>query len=231
MNPARQQNEEQPPAASPRSTKPNSVLDFLTSLSGSAGILTGMAFVAGWLYWATYYTALGLNPLVLDFPIAVVSISPLQVIMRDFHSEHGAVVGVVILVLIGCTALGIMFAHLRSNDHPHATVPLVILAVVMAASALELGAHDANLDAGCQSRLPNVTFQLVIPPGPNDPPFPCDTAACQLILHSNNIYHYFVTPNCSSGQSAMSLSGAGLATADIPDSQIKTANIQRRIGW
>src|SRR5271170_3899938 len=155
MSPARQQNEEQHPPTSSRSTKPHSVLDFLTSLSGSAGILTGMAFVAGWLYWATYYTALGLNPLVLDFPIAVVSVSPLQVIVRDFNSEHGIVVGIVIVVLIACAALGIFFAHLRSNGHPRATVPLVVLAVVMAASALGLGAHDADLDSGCQSRLPN----------------------------------------------------------------------------
>jgi hypothetical protein len=231
MNPSDRQNEEERPGASSRSEKPQSVLELLKSLSGSAGILMGMAFVGGWLYWATYYTAFGLNPLVLDFPIAVVSVSPLQVIVRDLRSEQGVVVGVLILVLIVCITLGILFAHWRTNGHSYATAPLVVLAVIISVSALEFGAHDADLDSGCQSRLPNVTFQLVAQPDPGEPPFPCDTATCQLILHSNNTYHYFVAPSCSPGKSAVSVPGAGFPTADIPDSQIRAVNIQRRLGW
>jgi hypothetical protein len=231
MSPPHRQNEGEHATASSRPQKPYGALEFLKSLSGSAGILVGMAFVGGWLYWATYYTAFGLNPLVLDFPIAVVSVSPLQVIVRDLRSEQGLVVGVLILVVIVCIALGILFAHWRTYSHPYATVPLVVLAVVMSVSALELGAHDAELDSGCQSRLPNVTFQLITPPDPGEPPFPCDTATCQLILHSNNTYHYFVAPSCSPGKSAVSLPGAGFPTADIPDSQIRVVNIQRRLGW
>lgn len=232
MSPPHRQNEEEHPTASSRPQKPYGALEFLKSLSGSAGILVGMAFVGGWLYWATYYTAFGLNPLVLDFPIAVVSVSPLEVIVRDLRSEHGVVVRVLILVVvIVCIALGILFAYWRNYSHPYATVPLVVLAVVMSASALELGAHDADLDSGCQSRLPNVTFQLITPPDPGEPPFPCDMATCHLILHSNNTYHYFVAPSCSPGESAVSSPGAGFPTADIPDNQIRAANIQRFLAW
>jgi hypothetical protein len=231
MNPPHRQKKEEHPTASSGRQKPLSALEFLKSLSGAAGVLVGMAFVAGWLYWATYYTAFGLNPLVLDFPIAVVSVSPLQVIVRDLRSEQGGVVGVLILVLVVCIALGILFAHRLTYSHPYATVPLVVLAVVMSVSALALGAHDADLDSGCKSRLPNVTFQLITQPDPGEPPFPCDTATCQLILHSNNTYHYFVAPSCSPGESAVNSPGAGFPTADIPDSQIRAVNIQRRLGW
>jgi hypothetical protein len=64
-------------------------LELLKSLGAAAGVLTGHAFIYGWLYWATYYTAFGLNSLVLDLPFSVVSVSLAQVLVRDWKTESG----------------------------------------------------------------------------------------------------------------------------------------------
>ena len=222
------QKEEEAPADSSQA----SPLEPLKSFGGAAGVLTGLAFVNGWLYWATYYTAFGLNSLALDLPLSVVSVSPVQVLVRDWKTESGLMKGILVLGMIAGTALTALFVHWYKRGHPGATVLPLVLALGMSAFAWWLGLHDAGLDASCLSRLPTVTFELIPPLDQVDVPPPClvnSGQTCLLILHINNTYHYFIAPD---PEFCTQISpGAGRMTYDMPDGQIRVANIQTHIGW
>jgi hypothetical protein len=202
-------------------------LELLKSVGGAAGVMTGVAFIDGWLYWATYYAAFGLNPLVLDFPTTVVSVSPLWVLARDLGTEQGVARAVIILVLMLCVGLGALFAHLYAHRQPFAVLSLICLAVLMSVGAVELGTNDARRDAGCQSRLQNISFELNAQPDPTDPPRDCiKNDYCKLIIHAGNGYHYLVAPDCTLG----ALPPGQVATGVIFESEIKTIRTNR-FGW
>jgi hypothetical protein len=133
-------------------------LELLKSLGAAAGVLTGLAFVYGWLYWATYYTAFGLNSLVLDLPLSVVSVSLAQVLVRHWKTESGLVKTILILVVLAGIALTALFARWYKHRHAGATVRPKIMVLGISVGAWWLGFHDAGLDAGCRSRLPTVAF-------------------------------------------------------------------------
>lgn len=96
-----------------------------------------------------------------------------------------------------------------------------------------LGRYDSALDAGCESRLPDVAFL----PNADNPPTEADAAAscldneltCKLVLHANSTYYYFQTPECSSGPAADV--GAGFATAALPDTEVRMVRVLRSTGW
>jgi len=136
-------------ASSPPKSTRRSALDLLQSIGGAAGVLVGLAFVGGWLYWATYYSAFGLNPLVLDLSSSDVSVSPIWVVWRDLRSEQGAAPVVLLCALLLCGALGALFAHLYADRNPYWILPLLTLVVLSLGGALALGMYDAKLDAGC----------------------------------------------------------------------------------
>jgi hypothetical protein len=216
-----------------------SPVEILKSIGEIAGVLTGLAFITGWLYWSTYYSAFGLNPLELNFSVAVVSVSPIQVALRDWQSAESAASWAVMGALIGYIVLAILFVHFRSGVHPRgqfrARALLVVLAVGMFAGGWMLGRYDARLDSGCSSRLPTVAFLTTAV----DPPTEADAAAsclnnyltCKLVLHEKNTYYYFQIPDCSSGSVAPATSGAGFASAELPDSEVRMIRVQRTLGW
>jgi hypothetical protein len=223
--------EEQEPRVDSSQT---SALAPLKSLAGAAGVLTGIAFIDGWLYWATYYTAFGLNSLMLDLPFSVVSVSPVQVLVRDWNTESYQVKGLLVLAVIAGIALSVLFVRLYKRGHAGATVLLLVLALGMSAGAWWLGFHDARLDSGCSSRLATITFELIKPPDNADVPPPClrdSGQTCLLVLHVNNAYRYFVAPDQGFCGAASTALGAGRMTYEMPDSQIQIANIQTHIGW
>jgi hypothetical protein len=211
-----------------------SALELLKSLGAAAGVLTGLAFISGWLYWATYYTAFGLNSLVLDLPFSVVSVSLVQVFMRDWKTESGLVQWVLILGAAGGIALTVLFVRWYKHGHAGATLLPVILALGICAGVWWLGFHDAGMDAGCSSRLPTIAFELIELPDKADLPPPClqgsgDT--CLLVIHVNNMYRYFIAPDQEFCGAASSSPGAGRMTYEISDAQVRIANIQTHIGW
>ncbi|HKE29546.1 MAG TPA: hypothetical protein VKB88_44655 [Bryobacteraceae bacterium] len=213
---------------------PTSALDLLKSLGAAAGVLTGLAFINGWLYWATYYTAFGLNSLVLDLSFSVVSVSPVQVLVRDWQSDPDPVRWFLFLGVLAGTILTVWFAHWYRQRHPGATVLAAILALGMSIGAWTLGRYDARLDSSCQSRLPIIVFDMVNAPDQGGPPPPClegSPETCLLVLHVNNAYRYFQAPDPNFCENAWTSSGAGRTTYEMPDSQIRMANIQNRIGW
>lgn len=211
-----------------------SAVDLLKSLGAAAGVLTGLAFINGWLYWATYYTAFGLNSLVLNLPFSVVAVSPVQVVVRDWKSESGLVKVILILAVLAGITLTALFAQWYKHRHAGATLLPVILVLGISVGSWWLGFHDAELDAGCTSRLPTVAFELITPTDKTDLPSPClqgSGETCHLILHINNTYRYFVAPDQEFCGAASSSPGAGRMTYEISDAQIRIANIQTHIGW
>src|SRR5215472_5771022 len=108
---------------------PSSALDLLKSVAAVAGVLTGLAFINGWLYWATYYTAFGLNSLVLDLPFSVVSVSLVQVFVRDWKTESGLVKVVLALGIVAVIALTALFV--RWYNHRHAAAILLPVLLVL----------------------------------------------------------------------------------------------------
>jgi hypothetical protein len=220
---------------------PNGLIDSLKSIGEIAGVLTGIAFITGWLYWSTYYSSFGLNPLELGFSVAVVSVSPVQVILRDWTFAQIARNWNMMAVLAGYMtlniALAVLFVRHRASRHPHGTarsrVPLVLLALAMFVGGYVFGRYDALQDSGCNSKLPNVAFLTSAehPPTDADAAAPCldNELSCKLVLHANSTYYYFQTPECE-GSAAASV-GAGLATAALPDSEVRMIRVQRTIGW
>jgi hypothetical protein len=220
---------ENPPASSQPTTL-LSALEPLKSFGGAAGVLTGLAFIDGWLYWATYYRAFGLSPLVLNFPFAVVSVSPVQVLVEDWKTEPGLHL-VMILAFIAAITLAVLFVHWYRRGHPVASLLLVVLALGISACAWWLGVNDAQFDIGCHSRLPNVGFELIMPPD-NGTALPAclnNMLTCKLVLHVNSTYRYFVASDFCGG--VVSSPGAGFLTFDLPDAQVRAANIQRHVQW
>jgi hypothetical protein len=222
--------EEEPSAASPPPAEPPSSLRILKSVGESAGVIAGLAFISGWLYWATYYAAFGLNPLVLDFAVAVVSVSQVQVVIRDWKTEPSLHL-VLVPVLVVCAAMIVLFGLARLRRHWSAAGPLLLLAAGIPAGTLALGLHDAELDAGCNSRLPSIAFLLATPPDPADGLPDClnNTLSCKLILHFDSVYHYFESPDCSVGGGISS--NVSLATGEIRESEIRMVRIDRPLGW
>src|SRR5262245_12113851 len=47
------------------------LFEALKSLAEAGAVFTVVAFVAGWSFMAAYYSAFGINPLELDFSVAV----------------------------------------------------------------------------------------------------------------------------------------------------------------
>jgi hypothetical protein len=216
------------PTPSPR-TKRGSALELLKSLGEASGILTGMAFVGGWLYWSAYYSAFGLNPLLLDFPVAVVAVSPIQFLVRDSKTESG-MAAPILIILSACGALSILSRYLRMRGHPGSVPVMLSVALIMLGGAWRLGYHDADLDTGCNSRLPTVAFLLNTPPDAADAPLSClnNMLSCKLVIHSSGVYHFFEIPDCSAG--ITNTVGAGLETAEVLDAQIKMVRILRSKG-
>ena len=173
-------------------------------------------------------SAFGLNPLTLDFPIAVISVSQPQVLLRDWSTDPGLHVRLIWLSIVSIVLI-VLFAFARTRRHWSAAGPLILLALGMPAGALWLGLHDAELDAGCNSRLPTIGFLLSTPPDPADGQPSClsNTRSCKLILHFNSVYHYFESPDCSVGSGSL----PSLATGEILESEIRTVSIDRNLGW
>jgi len=226
--------------------KGQNALDFLQSLGAATGVLAGLAFISGWLYWSTYYTAFGLNPLTLNLPFSVVSVSLIQVPVHDWLSDPSWVMKVILFlaVLVAIPGLTIWFAYWYKKGHWGATAPAGILALGMLLGSWLLGSHDAMLDMGCGSRLPVITFEPVAPTDQAGLPCQQDSKeTCLLVLHINNAYHYFVPPDtgvcepvlsgspCASVTGALGSPGAGRMTSEISDAQVRIANIQHHIGW
>jgi hypothetical protein len=215
-------------------------VEILKSIGEVAGVLTGIAFITGWLYWSTYYSSFGLNPLELGFSVAVVSVSPIQVILRDWKFAQlsgywiymGALGGYMLLNVV----LVLLFVRYRTSRHPRGPIKargtLLALAVGMFAGGYLLGRYDANVDSGCLSRLPNVAFLT----SASNPPTDADAAAscldneltCKLVLHANSTYYYFENPECSADSAG---NAAGFATAALPDTEVRMIRVQRTIGW
>lgn len=229
--PPPQPREQGPSAASPPPAEPPSALRVVRSVGESVGVIAGLAFISGWLYWATYYSAFGLNPLTLEFPVPVVSVSQLQVIVRDWKTEDDLRWKLIALLIV-CAVLSVLLAVARARRHPGAVGPLLLLAVGIPAGTLWLGLHDAELDAGCQSRLPLVAFLLDKPPDPLElfPDCLNNTLTCRLILHSGSTYHYFQIHVCEAGDVGLGSLGI-LPTAEVDDREVRMVRINREVGW
>jgi len=210
-----------------------STLDVLKAVGEAATVVTGISFISGWLYWSTYYSTFGLNPLELDFSAAVLSVSPIQVVLRDWQSDHAFVARPLILASIVIVLLIGLFVHFRVSGYRRTGVMLLLIAIAMCAGAFHLGRHDGALDFGCSSRLPDVAFVTSAdhPLTPGDGASSCvvdSELSCKLVLHSNSVYHYFTTPELEACQPGAESAGAGFATAEIPDSQVRMIRVQRR---
>lgn len=203
-----------------------SPLEYLQSISGAAGVLTALAFISGWLYWAVYYSAFGMNPLTLDFPFEVISVSPFWVLVRDAYTDEGGSLALLFLGLGACVTLGALFAYAYAHRHRAAISLLIGMALLMSAGAGALGIHDARLDSGCHSRLADVSFVFNADPDPNAPPPPCQQMDCKLVIHLANVYHYFPTPTCDATPSGPL--GHLLAMGEYFESDIKSVQINRQ---
>jgi hypothetical protein len=207
--------------------EPRSALEFLKAISGAAGVLTALAFISGWLYWAIYYSAFGMNPLVMDFPVAVISVSPFWVLVRDaFTQEGGAATAGLVIVLMMCALLGSLFVYAYAHRRHYATVLLICMVILMTGGAVALGVHDARVDSGCHSRLADISFVFNAEPDPDAPPPPCQQMDCKLVIHLGNVYHYFPTPSCDPGSSAPV--GHLLAMGEYFESEIKSVQTNRQ---
>jgi hypothetical protein len=222
-----------------RTSAASGMYDLMKAVAEVATVITGLSFICGWLYWSTYYSAFGLNPLELDFSAAVLSVSPIQVLVRDWQSERDAVSVMLISAFVVGLLLTGLFVHFRVKGYRRAGTILLVIALGMCSLAFKLGRGDAALDLGCTSRLPDVAFvtstqdPLTQAVGAAD----CvvySTLSCKLVLHVNGVYHYFVTPEppgegqmCETGDAT----GAGFPTAELPDSQVRMIRVQRRTGW
>lgn len=220
--------------------EPRGPVEILKSIGEIAGVLTGIAFITGWLYWSTYYSSFGLNPLELGFSVAVVSVSPIQVLLHDWKFAQVAGYWTLMAALGGYILLNIVlavsFVHYRTSTHPRgplkARVILGALAAGMFMGGYVLGRYDAGLDSGCLSRLPNVAFLT----SATSPPTDADAAAscldneltCKLVLHANSTYYYFQNPVCAEDAASVA---AGFSTAALPDSEVRMIRVQRTIGW
>lgn len=236
-----------PPKTNDEASAPAGLVDSLKSLGEIAGVLTGIAFITGWLYWSTYYSSFGLNPLELGFSVAVVSVSPVQVMLRDLEGAEVASKWSLFVALVAYVAvnalLAALYVHYRTNRRPHdagrARLLLLALAVGMFGGGYVLGRYDAALDATCNSRLPDVAFL----PSADHPPTEADNAAtcvldneltCKLVLHANSTYYYFQSPargpdgECSGAAADV---GAGFATSALPDSEVRMVQVLRHTGW
>ena len=230
--------EEAPQLPAAAKNEAHDPIEILRSIAAIAGVLTGIAFIAGWLYWSTYYSSFGLNPLELDFSVAVVSVSPIQVVLRDVKSLGSVASWVVIGALLLYAVLTVLYIRFRTGSHPRgqfrAKLLLTTLAVGMFMGGWLLGRFDAALDSGCASRLPNVAFltSAVNPPTEADGAASCldNYLTCKLVLHSKNTYYYFQIPDCGSGTTPAT-SGAGFASAELPDSEVRMIRVQRTLGW
>jgi hypothetical protein len=208
----------------------SSPLDVLKSISGAAGVLTAFAFISGWLYWAIYYSAFGLNPLSLDFPIAVISVSPFWVLVRDAYTDPVSS-KVLFLGLAACVGLAALFSYTCAHHPRSATLLLICMAILMWTGAGALGIHDARLDSGCNSRLADVTFVLTTEPDPDAPPPPCvasqTSVPCKLVVHIGDVYRYFQTPDCDpnspdpSGPVGRNLAMGEYSASDIKNVQVR----------
>lgn len=221
------------PEETSRTSAASGMFDLMKAVAEVATVVTGLSFICGWLYWSTYYSAFGLNPLELDFSAAVLSVSPIQVLVRDWQSERDAVsVALISAFVVGLLLTG-LFIHFRVKGYRRAGTILLVIALGMCSLAFKLARDDAALDLGCTSRLPDVAFVT----SAEDPLTEAVGAAdcvvysqlsCKLVLHANGVYHYFVTPEmCGTGDAT----GAGFPTAELPDSQVRMVRVQRRTGW
>ena len=212
------------------------MLDALKALGEATGVVTGLAFVSGWLYWSTYYAAFGLNPMELEFPIAILSVSPIQVLWVDWYSERDIVAWPMGIGLVILTILMGFFVYLRMGHQRRALLMICVTAIAACAGAFKLGHHDAALDMGCESRLPDVGF---VTAGERltarDSTATCVTdgdLSCKLVLHVNSVYHYFVTPDeegCA--MSSGNVVGNNRVIGEIRDSEVRLLRVQRRTLW
>ncbi len=129
-----------------------------------------------------------------------------------------------------------LFVYFRVSKRRRAIVMICLVALCAWAGAFRLAHHDAAVDMGCQSRLPDVGFVTSGQPlTPRDSAATCVTdgdLSCKLVVHVNSAYHYFVTPDeegCTIG--TVNVAGNNRVIGEIRDSEVRLLRVQRRTIW
>jgi hypothetical protein len=178
--------------------------------------------------------------LALNLPFSVVSVSLVQVLVRDVMSEGPWMKVILLLAVAAVLTLTAGFFYWYKQRHRHWAATLAgILALGMLVGCWFLGFHDAMLDSGCESRLPVITFASIAPTDQASLPCqPGSTDICYLVLHINNAYHYFLAADpdwCKTAGSSLpgllGVPGATRNTYEISDAQVRIATIGHHIGW
>ncbi len=207
-----------PPSApsSPAAPSPGSEDAFsaLKALAEIGGLMLALAFVAGWSYMASYYTAFGLNPLELDFSVASTSAFAVHVL-------RNAVWPLVLLAMV-FVVLSLKLGTLR---RPVAGLGVFALLFSVTYAGSERGRDLAKEDMFDTSpRLPTVGFVAKTPPKDDDPGCLRDgTMDCKLLLHTKGTYYYFQPVHTDDTSSAGQLSNLNVFM--VAESEITNVHV------
>jgi hypothetical protein len=193
-------------------------LALLKALVEASAVFVAFTFIDGWSYLASYYSAFGLNPLELDFPIPVVCTTAIYVL---FNEKWPLIVVVVLLLAWG--VLSLRFPRLSRSVG--ATVLGLLLLTVSAAGVLR-GRKQANENMLAESSvLPLVAFsaKVINKDQPTCVEFQTyGSLDCKLLLHSKGI-SYFFQPVAASGN-------GNINVFTLSDSDIGGVHISRGLG-
>jgi hypothetical protein len=190
--------------------------------------VTGLSFVAGWSYLASYYRTFGLNPIELNIPIPVTATLALHVLYNS--------VWPLLTVAVALTILAAGAHYFSSSGEIHrwwVVAVLVLVTFCSATAALIRGRHNANLDMLESSpSLPLVAFASkseAAKLGPPEQPS-CvgyqDFGAmdCKLLLHTAGVYYFFRPLGSAEQRQELDLFA-------IPDSELVGIHIQRGVDF
>jgi hypothetical protein len=191
----------------------------LKALAEIGGLMLALAFVAGWSYMASYYTAFGLNPLELDFSVASTSAFAVHVLRNAvWPLALLAVVFVVLNLKLGkarrlVAGLGVF---------------VLLFSVTFAGS--DRGRALAREDMFDTSpRLPTVSFVAKTTPKEDDPSCLRDgTMDCKLLLHTKGTYYYFQPVHTDDANSAGQLSNLNVFM--VAESEITNVHVSPGCG-
>ena len=191
----------------------------LKALAEIGGLLLALAFVAGWSYMASYYTAFGLNPLELDFSVPATAAFALHV-LRTSGWQMG-LFAVPFLLYPFSRWLGAMFRIACA-----VCVGGLLFWVAWVGS--ERGRVLAKEDMlETSPRLPDVGFTAKTKA--SEPSCLSDgTVDCKLLLHSKGSYYFFEPIRVTGDLAAASLSNLNVYM--VPESEVTNVHVSPGCG-
>jgi hypothetical protein len=193
-------------------------LGALKGIAEAGSLFTGLSFIGGWSYMASYYMSFGVNPFELDVSVPFAAAFAVHMLLNSMWP--------LLLAGILFAAIALLYPRLAARRRAWAGLAVAIVLFAVAIAGSLRGRQLAREDMFDTSpRLPSVGF--VSKSKVTEPKCLTEgTEDCKLLLHAKGAYYFFEPIPASDSQS---VHGLNLRVFIVPDTEISATYLERGV--